>query len=212
MSERLVIFGAGGHAKVIIDAVERQRIYEVALLVDADPSRVGTSVLGHEVQEEALGFEALSEGIRHAIVAIGNNEIRRRIADIARGKGLTLATVIHPGSVVARSAQLGAGTLVMPGAIINADARVGANVIVNTGAVIEHDCRIGDDVHIGPHATLCGGVAVGAGSLIGAGATVLVGVSIGQGVLVGAGSTVLAGVPDGARVAGSPCRPLESKP
>lgn len=211
MPEKLVIFGAGGHAKVTIDAVECAGQYEVAFLADADVSRTGTTVLGYPVRTEEDGFAAPSAGIRHAFVAIGGNAARRRIADAARRMGLTLPTVIHPDAIVARSARIGAGTLVMPGSVVNADACVGENVIINTGAVVEHDCTVGDDAHVAPNATLCGGVSVGSGTLIGAGSTVLVGVRVGAGVIVGAGSTVVADVPDGATAVGSPCRILEKK-
>lgn len=209
MPEKLVIFGAGGHAKVVIDAVEREGRYEIAFLADADASRVGSTVLGYPVRMEEDGFAAPSAGITNAIVAIGGNATRRRIAGAARRLGLQLATVIHPGAIVARTARIGEGSLVMPGSIINADARIGDNVIVNTGAVIEHDCSIGDDAHIAPNATLCGGVVVGSGTLIGAGSTVLVGIRIGSGATIGAGSTVLEDIADGVRAVGSPCRVLE---
>jgi len=211
MLEKLVIFGAGGHAKVVIDAVMRQGRFDVAFLADSDAARVGSVILGYPVREEAEGFAALAAGVKYGIIAIGDNATRRRIAEMVRRNGLTLAKVIHPSAVVACATSIGDGTLVMPGSIINAEAHIGANVIVNTGAVIEHDCVIGDDAHIAPNVTLCGGVSVGAGSLIGAGATVLVGRRIGTGAVVGAGSTVIEDVPDGTCAVGSPCRILESR-
>lgn len=211
MPEKIVVFGAGGHAKVVIDTLEREGKYTIAFLADADPSRFGSSVLGYPVRKEEDGFAAPSEGIAWAFVAIGSNTTRRRIAGAAVRMGLALATTIHPSAIVAPTARIGAGTLVMPGAIINADARIGANVIVNSGAIVEHDCVIGEDVHIAPNATLCGGVAVGAGTLVGAGATLLPCVGVGAGVSIGAGSTVLADLPDGVTATGSPCRILEKK-
>lgn len=209
MLKPLVIFGAGGHAKVVVDAIERQQVYEIALLVDADKARVGTHLSGYEVLAEEVGLSAMSQGISHAIVAIGDNTARRQVAARAREAGFVLATVIHPAAVVARSVQVGDGSLVMSGVIINAEATVGENVILNTGAVIEHDCKIGSHVHIAPHATLCGGVTVGSGSLVGAAATVLVGVRIGSDVVVGAASTVLADIADNSKVVGSPSRTIK---
>lgn len=206
MAEKVIVFGAGGHGKVTIDALLRQGVHEIAFLADADQARHGSFVCGYEVKSEAAAFEALEAGVSRAIVAVGNNAVRRQLATAIAGKGFLLVSVIHPAAVIAPTAKIGAGTLVMPGSIVNADARIGDNVIINTGAVVEHDCEVGDHVHIGPHATLCGGVRVGAGALVGAGATVLVGVRIGAGATIGAGSTVLRDVPDGATAVGSPCR------
>ena len=211
MVERIVVFGAGGHAKVVIDAIALQGKYEVALLADADPSLVGCMVQGYLICSEAEGLAALDEGISTAIIAIGGNAARRRVANLACEKGFRLATVIHPAAVVSHTATIGPGTLVMPGSVINADARVGMNTVINTGAVVEHDSIVGDHVHIAPSTTLCGGVHVGSGVLIGAGATVVPGVTIGMDALIGAGSTVLADIPAGACAVGSPCRILERK-
>ena len=186
--------------------------HQVDFLADADETRHGAFVCGYEIKSEAAAFEACRKGVNHAIIAVGNNAVRRQLAGMVAGKGFSLISVIHPASIVAPSAIIGAGTLVMPGSIVNADARIGDNVIINTGAVIEHDCDVGDHAHIGPHATLCGGVSVGAGTLVGAGATVLVGVRIGAGATIGAGSTVLCDVPDGATAIGSPCRIVKTKP
>lgn len=190
MPEKVVIFGAGGHAKVVIDAIEREGRYEIAFLADADTSRCGTATLGYPVRSEEDGFAAPGVGIVRAIVAIGNNVTRRRIADTAMRFGLMLVNAVHPAATVARTARLGVGTLVMPGSIVNADARIGDNVIINSGAIVEHDCEVGDDVHIAPNATLCGGVIVGAAALVGAGAVVLPGVRIGSSLLVKAGTVV----------------------
>ncbi len=210
MNEKIVIFGAGGHAKVVIDALESEGKYQIAFIADVDAARIGTTILGYPIRPEEEGFAAVSMGVTTAMIAIGANASRCRLAIQARQLGFTLATVIHPNALVSRTAVVGLGSLVMPGGVINADVRIGENVIINSGAVIEHDCVVGDDVHIAPNATLCGGVHVGRGSLIGAGSTILVGVSIGAEAVIGAGSTVLSSIPAKARAVGSPCRILES--
>ena len=206
MAEQIVIFGAGGHAKVVVDAIELEGRYEIAFLADADTALAGKMLLGYPVRSEKDGFDALVQGVAHAFVAIGHNATRRRIGGAAMERGLVLARIVHPAATVARSASLGAGTLVMPGSVINADAQIGTNVIVNTGAIIEHDCRVGDDAHIAPRATLCGGVRIGAGTLVGAGAVVLPGVNVGEGATVAAGALVLSDVADGARTFGAASR------
>lgn len=210
MLEKIAVFGAGGHAKVVIDAIEREGRYAIGLIVDADPMRAGSAVLGHLVSPEADGYAAISRGIRYAIVAIGANAARTRIAGLALEAGLTLVSVIHPAAIVAPTAEIGAGTLILAGCVVNADARIGRNVIVNTGAVIEHDCVVGEGVHVAPNTTLCGGVRIGNECLIGAGTTVVAGRSVGAGTVIGAGATVLTDIPAGVKAVGSPCRVLES--
>ena len=211
MSERIIVFGAGGHARVVIDAIQRQGRYQIAFIADANELLKGSCLAGYEVKSEAEAMTAASDKASGAIIAIGNNAARSRLAEALVGKGFSLFSVVHPAAVVALSASIGAGTLIMPGSIINADTHVGDNVIINTAAIVEHECMIGDHVHIGPNATLCGGVAVGAGTLVGAGATVLTGVRVGARAIIGAGATVLHDIPDGATAVGSPCRILERK-
>jgi len=206
MPEKIVIFGAGGHAKVVIDAIEMAGRHEVAFLADADNSLVGTRLKGYLVCSEQEAFAAAKTGLLVAFVAIGHNETRKRIAHRAQECGFILATIIHPATVVSPGAVLGSGTLVMPGSVVNADAVVGANVIINSGAIIEHDCRIGDNTHIAPRATLCGGVEIGDDTLIGAGAVILSGLKVGARATVAAGAVVLSDVPDDATAKGVPAR------
>jgi UDP-perosamine 4-acetyltransferase len=206
MAEQIVIFGAGGHAKVVIDAIAAEGRYEIVFLADADTALAGKIFQGYPVRSEKDGFDACARGVTHAFVAIGHNATRRRIAGTATERGLVLGRIVHPAAIIARSVSLGVGTLVMPGCVINADAHIGTNVIVNTGAIIEHDCQVDGDAHIAPRATLCGGVRIGAGTLVGTGAVILPGVVIGAGATVGAGAVVLSDVPDAGKVVGVPSR------
>lgn len=209
MSEALFVFGASGHGKVVIDALQRAG-GKVTLLVDDDARRRGDILLGHVVagSREALVSERARAG--RGIVAIGRNEIRLAVAAWLGERGFGFGAVIDPSAVVSTFATIGVGTLIMTHAVVNADACVGEHVIVNTAATVDHDCVVGDGVHLAPGVHLCGEVRVGRGTLIGAGTVVVPGVCIGAGVVIGAGSTVLVDVPDGARMAGSPCRLLES--
>lgn len=206
----IFVFGASGHAKVVIDALERAAFYRIAAIIDDNTARHGQPFFGYTV---AGGREALlqlhQQGMVGAgIVAIGDNRIRAMIAAWLTQQGIARIAAVHPGAQVGRGADIGAGSVLMAGVVVNPDAIIGADCIINTGATVDHDCRIGNAVHIAPGCHLCGHVTVGSGSLIGTGCTVVPGVTIGANVLVGAGSTVLRDVPDGARVAGSPCRDM----
>ena len=210
MATKVFVFGASGHAKVVIDILERTPDIEVAFAIDDAPAVKGRSLCGHPIiggRDELLAHRAQATA---GIVTIGDNSARRDIAAWLVAQGFQLGRAIHPAAILARAVIIGDGTVIMAGCVINTDTSVGANVIVNTGSTIDHDCAIGDGAHIAPGCHLCGGVRVGVGSFLGAGTTVVPGVRIGAKVVVGAGSTVLDHVADGARVAGSPARPLES--
>jgi sugar O-acyltransferase (sialic acid O-acetyltransferase NeuD family) len=209
MATKVFVFGASGHAKVVIDILERTPGIEVAFAIDDAAAAKGRSLCGYNIiggRDELLAHRALAAA---GIATIGDNAARRDVAAWLVAQGFKLARVIHPAATLAREVTVGDGTVIMAGCVINTDTAVGANVIINTGSTIDHDCAIGDGVHIAPGCHLCGGVKVGAGSLLGAGTTVVPGVRIGDNVVVGAGSTVLDHVANGARVAGSPARPLE---
>jgi sugar O-acyltransferase (sialic acid O-acetyltransferase NeuD family) len=204
----ILIFGASGHAKVVIDIAEKSGI-PVLGLFDDDVALHGKRVYGYEVKGGKAAL--LSSGSllpsHCVVVAIGNNAIRTEIAAwlVANG-GSLCRPLVHPSAQLARGAGIGNGSVVMAGVVINSDTRVGQNAIVNTGAIIDHDCVIEAAAHVAPGVTLCGGVKVGAGTLIGAGSVVHPNRCIGTNVTVGAGATVLNDVEDGCTVVGSPAK------
>ena len=208
--EKLIVFGAGGHAKVVLDIIERQGNYAIAGLLDDDPRHQGKRFFGYPVLGTRADLPALlSAQLSHAIVTIGDNASRAAVAAYLNQLGWRFALAVHPHASIGRGVEIGPGSVVMAGCAVNADAHLGAQVIVNTGATVDHDCRVEDGVHIAPGCHLCGGVSVGPGSFLGAGCIVTPGVSIGAKAIVGAGSTVIRDVADGARVSGSPAKPLD---
>lgn len=208
--EKLVVFGAGGHAKVVIDIIEQQGSYEIATVLDDDVKRKGSRFFGYTVLGTRADLAGLrSTHLRHAIVAIGDNAGRAAIAALLTQQGWQFATPVHPRASIGRGVEIAPGCVIMAGCVVNADAHLGAHVIINTGATIDHDCRIEDGAHIAPGCHLCGGVSVGRHSFLGAGTTVTPGVKIGDKVIVGAGSAVIRDVADEARVSGVPARALD---
>lgn len=208
--KKLVVFGAGGHAKVVIDIIEQQGDYEIAGLLDDNLGHRGKRFFGYPVLGTRADLPALlSAQLRHAIVTIGDNASRAAVAVYLEKHGWRFANAVHPRASIGRGVKIGPGSVVMAGCVVNADAYLGDQVIINTGATVDHDCRIEDAVHIAPGCHLCGGVRVRLGSFVGAGSTVTPGVSIGRKAIVGAGSTVIRDVADEAKVSGSPARPLD---
>lgn len=201
------IFGAGGHAKVVIDALLSQGEGAIQLY-DDDTRKFNIDFLGYKVQgsrQDLIDQAKLDSSIK-VVVAIGADNTRRKIYEDLKMQKVHFSNIIHRSAIIANFVELGEGLMIMAGAIINADTKVGNNVIINTGSVIEHDVIIGDHVHIAPNATLCGGVRIGELTLIGAGAIILPGIKVGSGCLIGAGSVVTNDVQDRTKLWGAPAR------
>jgi len=206
MKEKIFIFGASGHAKVVIDIIEKQSLYEIAFLVDDDLALKGRDFFGYPVIGDKGDLLALPGAPRKTIVAIGSNAARCKVSAWLSENNFEKVTAVHPSTQLSRGVQVGAGAVVMAGVCINADTTIGEDVIVNTRASIDHDCIIGDGVHIAPGATLCGGVSIGEGSFICAGSTIIPNRKIGRNVVVGAGAAVVHNVPHGLTVFGVPAK------
>jgi sugar O-acyltransferase (sialic acid O-acetyltransferase NeuD family) len=205
-NDRIFVFGASGHAKVIIDIIERQQLYDIAYIVDDNPDLKGENIYGYSVIGGKAELLAVRDRLAKGIVAIGNNEARTKVAAWLRDNNFEIITAIHPTAQLARGVLVGAGTAIMAGAIINSDSVVGENVIINTGATVDHDCTIGNSVHIAPGSTLCGTVQIGDGSFIGAGTKIIPNLTIGNNVTVGAGATVVKNLPNDVTAIGTPAR------
>ena len=205
ISPPLLVIGAGGHAKVVIELVRATGAYEIIGLIDVNLSRppiLGVPILGTDGDLPRLR----REGIAHAFVGIGNNQRRLQTGYYLRQNDFEIINAISPAAIVSASARLGDGIAVMAGAVINAEARIDDFSIINTQASVDHDCWIGEGAHVCPGSTLAGNVRVGSLAFIGAGATVIPGTMIGQDATIGAGASVLQDVPDGASAWGVPAR------
>lgn len=194
ITDKVYLYGASGHAKVILDLLADASI-TVPCLIDDNPSV-------HELAGVPVIHSA--EGLSPLIVSIGDCQIRRRI--VGKLSGHQFVSVVHRTAMVSGSSRIGEGTVVMAGAILQAESVIGRHCIINSGASVDHDTLIGDYVHIAPHCTLCGGVSVGEGTWIGAGTTVIQGIRIGRDCFIGAGSVVVKDIPDNVIAYGNPCR------
>jgi len=206
----VIVLGAGGHAKVLIDVL-RLLDHEILGIADADARKLGAMHAGYRViggDDVILQHDPARIRLVNGIGSTDQPHARRRLFDEFKRRGYVFQTVAHPSAVIASDAVLEEGAQVMAGAVIQPGSRIGANAIVNTAASVDHDCMIGAHVHLAPGVILSGNVRVGDGTHIGTGACVIQGVAIGEGCVIGAGAAVLADIPAGTRAAGIPARKI----
>ncbi|CAJ0681132.1 Putative acetyltransferase EpsM [Ralstonia mannitolilytica] len=203
---RLALFGAGGHGKVVADAALAAGWTDIVFFDDAWPrlkSNGHWPVVGDfdALMGRAYPFQSVH-------VSIGNCAVRLRKQQELQAAKIELATIIHPRACVSQFAHVGMGSAVMAGAVVNVDTVIGDACIINTGATVDHDCRLAAGVHVCPGAHLSGNVTVGARSWIGVGAIVRQGISIGDDAMAGAGAVIVKAVGNGLTVVGCPAVPL----
>lgn len=204
-STRVIVVGAGGHARVCIEA-----LFDSGFDVVGCVSRDGAGVSGLPCRvlgrDEELVELAARIGVQHVFVGVGDNHTREFITARCRAAGLAGVNAVSRFAMVSAAAELGVGVAVLPGAVVNPSAIVADGAIVNTRASIDHDVYVGPFAHVAVGASLAGGVTVGERALLGVGSCVVPLVRIGADAVVGAGAAVVRDVPAGATVLGVPAR------
>lgn len=205
-----IVFGSGGHAKVVLDIIAASGGRTVGMMDDHRREKYwrGIPMLGGSQRAAEVAAEYAGACF---IIAIGDNGTRRRIAGLLRLEGANFGTAVHPSAIIGSGVRIEPGTVVMPGAIVNADSAIGEHAILNTASTIDHDCRVGAFAHLSPGVHLAGGVDVGEASHIGIGASVLPGIVIGSDTIVGGGSLVNRDLPPKVTAAGCPARIIGNK-
>jgi sugar O-acyltransferase (sialic acid O-acetyltransferase NeuD family) len=192
--DNIVIIGSSGHAKVIIDIVEQEGRYKIAGLLDRY-RKVGEQTLGYHVfgQEEDLPQLTTRHTLRGAIVAIGDNFIRSKVAARVREicPDLPFVSAIHPKASIAKDVSVGKGTVIMAGVTINPCCSIGRFCILNTNSSLDHDSVMEDFSSLAPRVTAGGNCRIGGYSAVSIGAVIIHGIHIGEHTVVGAGSTAL---------------------
>lgn len=207
MAKEVIILGAGGHSKVIVDILRDNKEYSIVGIIDTSNEKefMGFPIIGDDTYLENL----FQEGIRYAFVAIGNNKIRKKLSDQLKNIGYTLIKVISKNAILSKCAQIDNGSVIMPGAIVNACARIGEGCIINTGATVDHDTFIGEYTHIAPGTHISGSSKVGKNCFLGVGTNVIDNISIGDNVMVGAGSTVIRDLQANCTAVGTPAKVIK---
>lgn len=211
----IVLYGGGGHGRVLIDLLRAEGTYRLVGIVD-DHLRPGDDVLGVPVLggPDVLA-ELRSQGVALAangIGGIGRVQSRVDVFDRLAGAGMSCPALVHPTAVVEPSAIVAAGVQVLAMAYVGSAADVGFGSLLNTAAVVSHDCVLGRYANVSPGGLLAGEVRLGDRAMVGMGATVNVGVVVGDGTLIGNSAVVKADVPDGVRVRAGHLWPADTSP
>lgn len=204
----IIIFGAGGHTKVLIDTLQCQSA-NILGVTDPDPEMHGKDVMGIPIigdDNSILQYGVNDILLVNGLGIVNHSNRRMQIYDTFKERGYRFTRVIHPSAVISAGAYLAEGVNVMAGAIIQTLATIGVNTIINTMSSIDHECIIGNHCHVAPGVTISGGVKIADNVLIGAGATIIQGVKLGIHCVVAAGAVVIRDVPDGATVMGVPAK------
>lgn len=212
--EKILVIGAGGLTKGILEIIERTAEWEVVGLVAAEPAagerHFGYPVLGGDDQLSGL---VERHDIYGAVVTIGDNWKRAAVvrAVSAALPGLRFPAVVHPSAQLARGATVAPGAVVGPVVVLDGDVRIEAFAFALAGAVVGHDTVVGEFASLGPGAVVCGGARIGAHTAIGVGANVLHGVGVGAHAVIGAGSTVTRDIPAYTVAYGSPANVVRQR-
>lgn len=212
--EKIVIIGAGQHARVILYNIGEQNKYEVAGFLDSDDTKIertfeGKKILGNYKKED---LKKLSKeiGTNKFFIGFGNMKYRKEVFEKFINNGWEAVNIIHPNAVISKDAKLGKGILVECGCLITPNPIIGNNVVVNTGSQINHDNIIENNVYIASGVILSGGVKIGENTLLDDGVIITLGCSVGKNSLIGAGSVVTKNIPDNVVAYGNPCKVIRN--
>lgn len=206
--EKIVVFGAGGHAKVVIDIIEREGRYTIGVVYDADHNK--NNIMGYNIVHN---LHILSEdGYNKGIIAVGHNWTRYQLLRNIESQvpGFSYITSIHPHTSIARNVKIGNGTVVMAGCCINSDSQIGNHCIINTHTSLDHENIVGDFANVSPGVITGGNVKIGEYSFIGIGVNIIQKTNIGAYTFIGAGSLVIDEIHDKVLAYGNPCKVIRS--
>lgn len=214
MSLPIIVLGAGGHARSVVDVIECAAKFHIVGLVVSRPE-LRKEVMGYQVIGDEFSIPELMSSLdcKHLVVAVGDN-YRREAAESRLSSNipdLQFPALVHPSAIISRRADLSNGCVVMAGAVVNAGVKLEKGCLVNTGAVVDHDCKLGRYSSVAPGCRLGGAVLLGERSSIGIGATVSHSVTVGSDTVVGAGSVVVKDIEPTVVAYGMPCRPRRSR-
>jgi len=201
LSKNLIIIGAGGHARVVIDAAIKAE-YSILGIIDVNFTGSPEKIMGYDVIGDYSVLTNYPKDSTCVFIAIGENSQREKFFNKVIEDGFNIPVIIHPTAIISDNMEIDGGSFVNAGAIINAKAQIMTGSIINTGAIIDHEVIIGKFCHIAPGVCISGRTKVGNHSFIGTGASVIDKISIGNNVIIGAGSIIIKDIESETKVVG----------
>ncbi|APJ04562.1 acetyltransferase [Silvanigrella aquatica] len=201
----VVIIGAGGHAKVVVDTLQAMQCEILGYTnITSEKPLLNIKYLGSD------DF-IINQNPKNILLVIGFGSVkfaleRQKTFEKWKSLGFSFKSLIHPSAIISQYAKLGEGVQVLMGSLIQACATIKDNCIINTGASVDHDCFIDSHCHIAPRVTLSGGVTISSNCHIGTGAVVIQNIIIENNVTVGAGAVVIKNVSSNSVVYGIPAK------
>ena len=212
--DKIIVFGAGGHSKVILDIIEKQIEYTVAGLFSSFTS-IGDFHYNYPIisNDSNLIFVLKDFDIHGGVIAIGDNYQRYLLVEKINKikEDFMFVNAIHPSAQIARGVKFGTGNVVMPGVIINSDSQIGNHCILNTGSTLDHDCIMKDFSSLAPGVNIGGNVNIGRFTAISLGAKIIHNITIGDSAVIGAGSVIINDIPSYVVAYGHPCKVIRSR-
>ena len=217
MKEKILLIGAGQHARVILYNIKEQNKYDVIGILDANLDKAkenktfeGIPILNINYNEVDLRKLKIEIDVSKFFISYGNMKYRKKVWEMFKQAGWDSVNIIHPNAVISKDAKRGEGILIECGCLITPNPTIGNNVVVNTGSQVNHDNIVEDHVYIASGVILSGGVKIGENTLLDDGVIVTLGKTVGKNSLIGAGAVVTKNIEDNVVVYGNPAKVIRS--
>ena len=190
--KKIIIIGAGGHAKSLINLIASTNEFKILGLIDNSISSkkiLDYPILGTE--KDLIKY--FKKGVRYCSIGTGqikNPYKRIRLFNLVKKIGFKIPTIISKKSECFKSNKIGEGTQIFHNTLINSNVKIGYNCIINSGSIIEHDVEISNNCHISTGAIINGGVKISENTFIGSGAIIKNNIKIGKNCIIGMGILV----------------------
>ncbi len=213
MREKILLVGAGQHARVVLYNIQEQNKYDVIGILDKNLDKAkeekffeGISIL--DIDYSKVDLKELKEklGTDKFFISFGNMKYRKKVWELFKNSGWNSVNIIHPNAVISKNAKLGEGILIECGCLITPNPIIGDNVVVNTGSQVNHDNIIENHVYIASGVVLSGGVKIGENTLLDDGVIVTLGREVGKNSLIGAGAVITKNLEDNIVAYGNPAK------
>tara|TARA_R110002049_G_scaffold296797_1_gene485189 strand:+ start:21811 stop:22503 length:693 start_codon:yes stop_codon:yes gene_type:complete len=212
--ENILIIGASGHAKVIVDIIEKQKQYNIVGFLDTFKEK-GEKLFEYTIlgSENDLNEIVEQNNIVGCFVAIGDNCTRKIMSKkiAALNPTIKFINAIHPNSTIGKEVELGHGIAIMPGVVINSDSKIGNFCILNTNSSLGHDGVMYNYSSISSGVRTGGNLRLNECSAVSIGATIIENIVIGKDTIIGAGSLVTKNIPSEVVAYGIPAKIIKSR-